>query len=87
MEDLIKSIAEKAGISPEQAKTAADVAKDYFKENAGSLGMESIKDQMGDLKEDAEEKFVELKKDAEEAFEKVKNSISGIFGGGDEKKA
>lgn len=68
MQELIQQIAEKAGISTEQATIALQIVQEYFANN---------KEKDGDSKEGEEHKagfFENIKEKAEDLFEKAKES-------------
>lgn len=92
MEELIKEVSTKAGITADQAKTAITTVAESLKSkmphyfhtqidnliNGGSLS-EGVKNKMEDLKGDLEDAAKNLGKKAEEFAGDVKQKINEIF--------
>ena len=92
MEELINSIATKAGITPEQAKTAITTVAETLKSkmphyfhaqidnllNGGSLS-EGVKNKMEDLKGDLEDAAKNFGKKAEEFAGDLKKKMDEMF--------
>lgn len=83
---LIAAIAEKAGLSTEQATSAADAALGFLKENPteiqGLVGIEGT-GFVGDMKEklgDVGEKLGPAKEKLGDVGEKVGERLGGLFG-------
>lgn len=92
MEDLIKSVSEKAGITPEQAKTAITTVADTLKSkmphffhkqidnliSGGSLS-DGVKGKMEEMKGEFEDAAKNFGKKAEEFAGDMKNKINEMF--------
>ena len=92
MEDLIKTVSEKAGITPEQAKTAITTVADSLKAkmpyvfhaqidnliNGGKLS-DGVKSKMEDMKGELEDAAKQFGKKAEEFAGDLKQKINEMF--------
>ena len=92
MEKLINEVSQKAGITPEQAKTAIITVADSLKSkmphylhaqidnlvNGGTLSS-SVKNKFDELKDDLEDAAKNLGKKAEEFAGDVKKKVEDIF--------
>jgi hypothetical protein len=87
MEEIIKSIASKAGISADQSKVAVDSVLEIFKSKMpaslsgqleGLLGGKSL-DLSSVLKDSASDKLNDIKEGASEKLDDLKDSFKKLF--------